>query len=126
MMCAMALTLKQERRVEPGPLFVMLLFVFAGFSVLFRSIEIDNESFSKQFLWTRRKILWSDASDLIRLKNGTYALAGESKYLPFDRRYADLEIMILEIVKRLNEKRMAEMAATEASEPLAERGDGNL
>lgn len=73
----------------------MFVFVFAGFSVLFRSIEVDG---------------------IVRFKDGTYAVAGESKRLRFERRYAHFELPVLEICKKLDaRRRIAELPAADSS-----------
>lgn len=104
MLCALALSVRQEPKLEFGPLAIMLVFVFAGFSVLARSIEVDREGLAKRFLWIRHKILWSEANDFLRLRNGSYVIQAESKRLLLDRRYADFEILVLEICKQINDR----------------------
>jgi hypothetical protein len=113
MICLFVWSLKQPNRPEPGAFIIMLLFAMAGFSVLFRSIEIDGEGLSKKFLWKTQKISWSEANDLTRFRNGTYGVSGDARHLRFDRRYADFELLILEICRRLDAKHTKEATATE-------------
>jgi hypothetical protein len=113
MLCALALSIRQEPKPEFGPLAIMFVFVFAGFSVLFRSIEVGREGLTKKFWWKRDTIRWSEANDFLRLKNGSYVIQAESKRLQLDRRYADFEVLVLEICKQLSERQKKEQPPSE-------------
>ena len=118
MLCLLALSIRQEPNLEFGAVAIMLVFVFAGLSTLYRSIEVDREGLTKKFLWIRHKILWSETLDFLRLRDGSYVIQAESKRLKLDRRYADFEILVLEICKQLNDRHKTEQP------PLEGRNDG--
>lgn len=80
---------------------VAAVFAFAGVSVLFREIRVDGQCFEKKFLWTGEKINWAEAMDLSRTKYGGWVISGDLKRISFSRSYSDFELVILEIIKRI-------------------------
>lgn len=96
------ISVRQRPGVQWEVILVAIVFAFAGISILFREIRVDGQCFEKKFLWMSEKIDWAEAMDLSRTKHRAWVVSGGLKRISFSRYYADFELLILDIVKRMN------------------------
>lgn len=96
------ISMRQSQGLQWEVILLAVLFAFAGLSVLFREIQVDAEGFRKKFLWKTEQISWIESESLDRAKNRSWIISGGLKRISFDRYYADFELLILEIAKRIN------------------------
>ncbi|MGH9734968.1 MAG: hypothetical protein ACRD8A_10315 [Candidatus Acidiferrales bacterium] len=96
------ISVRQRPGVQWKVILIAVVFAFAGISVLFREIRVDRQCFEKKFLWMSEKIDWAEATDLSRTKHRAWVISGGLKRISVSRYYADFELLILDIVKRMN------------------------